>query len=266
MKTSKPFFSKKQTKETQKKDISHSKKAFKKFGKAVQAGWTKIYRIVWLVVGILVMFLVGVAFFAPIVKTTKKLDYFDYVSELRSNILLASNENYSLRVFAVEKEYPYAADGVRRETSNRAEIYLTAQSGDKVCSIEFVFDKKSYGGEMSYDNVKSEYFYSLSLDLSKVETLDFTINYGGEKFVLNAVTVKKENTLSPRDVLTKLQENEKTTFDTLTNENGFIGEIYLRLISEDEPYYYIGLIGKDGKIRAYLLTADTGKVLAKRES
>ncbi len=212
------------------------------------------------------MFLVGAAFFAPLVKSAQKLDYFDYVSELRSNILLASNESYSLRAFAVEKEYPYAADGIRRETTNRAEIYLTAPSGDKVCCIEFVFDGKRYGGEMSYDNVKAEYFYSLSLDFSNATKLDFSIDYGGEKTVLNAVTVKKANTLSPRDVLAKLQENEKATFDALTGENGFVGEIYLRLISEDEPYYYIGLIGKDGKIHAYLLTADTGKVLAKRET
>ena len=212
------------------------------------------------------MLLVSAAFFAPLVKSARKLDYFDYVSELRSNILLASNEQYSLRAFAVEKEYPYAADGVRRETSKRAEIYLAAPSGDKVCFIEFVFDGKSYGGEMSYDNVKSEYFYSLSLDLSTAKSIDFTIDYGSEKTLLNATTVKKENTLSPRDVLKKLQENEKTTFDSLTTENGFVGEIYLRLISEDEPYYYIGLISKDGKIHAYLLTADTGKVLAKRES
>ena len=64
----------------------------------------------------------------------------------------------------------------------------------------------------------------------------------------------------------KLQENEKETFQSLTENNAFVGEIYLRLICEDEPYYYIGLITKDGKNRAYLLTADTGKVLAKRES
>ena len=74
---------------------------------------------------------------------------------------------------------------------------------------------------------------------------------------------KEDNLL---ELYKKLCENEAATFDTLTDKNGFVGEIYLRLICEDSPYYYIGLIEKNGKIRAYLLDAESGKVLAKRES
>ena len=33
----------------------------------------------------------------------KEIDYFDYVSELRSNIFLAETDGFSLRVYAVEK-------------------------------------------------------------------------------------------------------------------------------------------------------------------
>ena len=119
---------------------------------------------------------------------------------------------------------------------------------------------------MSYDNVKSEYFYSVSADLTNAESLHFYIDYGGEKLTLTALTVKKANTLTPRALLTALEENERETFNLLTNDNLFAGEIYLRLICEDEPYYYVGLITKDGKTRSFLLTADTGKVLAKREN
>ncbi|MBO7297662.1 MAG: hypothetical protein J6U60_01290, partial [Clostridia bacterium] len=51
-----------------------------------------------------------------------EVDYFSYVSELRSNILLASDEDFSLRVYAVEKEYPYSTDGIKRECTNRTEV------------------------------------------------------------------------------------------------------------------------------------------------
>ena len=90
----------------------------------------------------------------------KEVDYFSYVSELRSNILLASDEDFSLRAYAVEKEYPYSTDGVKRDCTKRAEVYLIAPSGDKNCNISFSVDEKEYGGEMSFDNVKTEYYFS----------------------------------------------------------------------------------------------------------
>lgn len=242
------------------------KKAAASIKSGVTSGLTKVSRWIWFGVGLALLLVVGVSFFAPLVKNAGKVDYFDYVSELRSNILVAENGDFSLRAFAVEKEYPYKADGVRREMTQRAEVYLVAPSGDKVCSVTFSLDGKKYGGEMSYDNVKAEYFFSVSADLSDFSTLDFSIEYGENQTVLTGKTVKKSDTLSARDALEKLRENEAATFDTLTDQNGFVGEIYLRLICEDTPYYYIGLIEKNGKIRAYLLAADSGKVLAKRES
>ena len=240
-------------KSAQKKSIFHENNAI-------------VIRIAWFTIGVIVLFAVAVAFFAPLVSAAKKLDYFDYVSELRSNVLTAETDNFSLRAFAVEKEYPYAPDGVKREMTKRAEIYFTAPSGNELSSIKFQVDGENYGGEMSYDNVKEEYFFSVSADITNANAVDFSVEYGKQHLTFHAVTVKKQTTLSPKNALEKLKENETELFSTLTDEHGFIGEIYLRLISEGEPYYYVGLITKDGKVRAFLLAADTGKVLAKRET
>ncbi len=232
----------------------------------MKSGATRISRFLWFGVGLLALLIIGFSFFAPLIKNANRLDYFDYVSELRSNILLAENDRFSLRAFAVEKEYPYASDGVRREMTKRAEIYLIAPSGEKACVVDFTVNGQKYGGEMSYDNVKEEYFFSVSVDLSDCQSADFTVKYGDETALLKAKTIKRSDTLSPRAALEKLKENETGTFEALTADNAFVGEIYLRLICDESPYYYIGLIEKNGKIRAYLLAADSGKVLAKRET
>ena len=78
---------------------------------------------------------------------SKKIDYFDYVSELRSNVLVASKNNLSLAVYATEKETPYAADGIKRETTPRAEIYLTAPTGVESYDISFTYEGKEYTPE-----------------------------------------------------------------------------------------------------------------------
>ena len=196
----------------------------------------------------------------------KEIDYFGYVSELRSNMFLASNDEFSLRIYSVQKESPYSADGVPREINVRTEIWLVAPSGEKECNLSFTIDDKPYGGEMSYDNVKAEYYLSCPLDTVALSTIECTISYGGKEWVLTATSVLSSDTLSPETVLKNLTIAESELFASMTDKYGFAGEIYLRLIYEDSPYYYVGVIDRSGKTNAFLINATSGKILAKRES
>ena len=202
----------------------------------------------------------------PLSSCQKQIDYFDYVSELRQNIFLAEADGFSLRIYDVVKETPYLADGIPKETSSRVETYLVAPEGSETCHLTFSLNGKTHGGEMSFDNVKTEYYYTCSLSLSGVNTLECQIQHGETTLTLTARSVKTEQTLSPKACLKKLQETEGELFSSLTDKYGFSGEIYLRLLYEDAPYYYVGIIERTGKIHAFLLNAKTGKVLAKRES
>ncbi len=196
----------------------------------------------------------------------KKIDYFQYVSELRNNIFLAQTENISLRIYSVAKETPYMADGIPKEVSTRTEVYLITPSGDKTCNLSFTVNGKNYGGEMSYDNVKAEYYYSCTLDSSEFTEITCEIEYGESSMQLNALSVLKNNTLSPKEILNTVLLAETNLFESLTDKYGFAGEIYLRLIYEDAPYYYLGVIERNGKVNAFLVNAQTGKILARRQS
>ncbi|MBQ7369332.1 MAG: hypothetical protein IJW60_06480 [Clostridia bacterium] len=215
---------------------------------------------------VLCAFLAALFFALLLCACQKKTDYFNYVSELRSNILLDGNASFSLRVYATVKESPYSADGVPRECNERAEFWLVAPSGDKECSLSFDVNGKTYGGEMSYDSVKAEYYYAYPLDISAHTQLSCTVVYDGQIQEFNAKTVLSESTLSPENALKCLVAAQAELFTTMTDKYGFAGEIYLRLLYEDSPYYYIGVIDRNGKTNAFLLNATSGKLLAKRES
>lgn len=212
---------------------------------------------------ILLVALFFVGFFFPACKD--KIDYFSYVSELRSNIFYAQAEECVLTAYAVEKEYPYQADGIKRETSKRIEIHLLAPSGDKSYEISFSVNGTAYGGEMSYDNVRAEYYYSCSLDVSTLTQIDFTLVCEEETIALCAKSVLTEDTLSPQEIIKKLRETEEELFTNLTDKYGFAGEIYLRLLYEDFPYYYVGIIDRNGHATAFLINGESGKILARRE-
>ena len=197
---------------------------------------------------------------------SKTIDYFNYVSELRSNILVGKTETFSLRIYAVSKESPYATDGIPRECFSRLEAYLVAPEGNKTTNITLQIDERSYGGEMSYDMVKGEYFYSCSADVSAQKSIQCLIKYGEEEQALMTSSVLTENTIKPQDALKKLQNEKTEFFSSLTDRYGFAGEIYLRLICEGSPYYYIGIIDRKGNCNAFLMNAETGKILAQRQT
>lgn len=196
----------------------------------------------------------------------RSIDYFSYVSELRANLLLAQDEQFSVRVYSLYKEQPYIADGIKQECVERTEIRLIAPSGEQTCQISFTFDGKEYGGEMSFDNVKCEYFYACPLNIGECETLALQICYGETQTTLNAQSVLSKDALRAKDALNKLIEAEKELFESMTDRYGFAGEIYLRLLYEDAPYYYIGVMDRNGGTHAFLMNALTGKILARRQS
>ena len=196
----------------------------------------------------------------------KEIRYFDYVSELRSNVFLASNDEFSLRIYSVQKESPYSADGVPREIHVRTEIWLVAPSGEQECNVSFTVDNTPYGGDMSYDNVKAEYYLSCNLDTAALSAIECNIAYGEKEYTLTAKSVLSKETLSPKTLLKNLALSEHELFASMTDKYGFAGEIYLRLIYEDSPYYYVGVIDRNGKTNAFLINATSGKVLAKREA
>lgn len=214
----------------------------------------------------LLFVLLAFVFTFPLFACAKGVDYTEYVSELRSNIFLAETDGFSLRIYSVKKESPYHSDGIAQPCNERTEIYLVAPQGDKTCQISFTANGKNHGGEMSFDNVKAEYYYYCPLDTSALTDISVQIHYGETQVDLTAKSVLNKDTLPPFDVLSILLNSEKELFDSLTDKYGFAGEIYIRLIYEESPYYYVGVIERNGKITAFLINATSGKILAKRKS
>jgi hypothetical protein len=210
---------------------------------------------------------VGLGFCLPLVACkNKSVNLMDSVSELRDNLLLAQNDELSLRVYSVTREVPYLADGIRRELSQFSEFRIVAPAAYNRIDLAFEIGGKHYGGDTSYDNVKSEYFYSCNVDLSGVQSLPITLIYQGNKQTLTALSVKTERTISPQQALNAVYHADKDFIDEKVDKYGFIGEIHVRLIYEENAYYYVGFIEKNGRTTAYLLNAENEKILAKRES
>lgn len=195
---------------------------------------------------------------------TQKTDYFSYVTELRDNIFIGENERFIVRAYSLTRESPYVADGIPCEKQTRTEVYILAKGIDENMNVSFQINDNVYGGEASYDNVKGEYFLACPVSTATLRCIEFSICFANEEIRISANSVCPPETLDAKAVLNVVMEEDAELFTSLTDKYGFAGEIYMRLLYEDAPFYYVGVINRKGDVTAFLINAITGRVLAKR--
>lgn len=196
----------------------------------------------------------------------KPIDYFSYVSELRNNVFLYEDDVLSLRVYSITRESPYLSDGIVGEQTTRTEIRLLAPQSEHAYHVFFNVNGEEYGGEASFDNVKTEHYYACPIDVSTQTQLQIRITCGETTYTCTVKSVLGSDTLTPKQLLQTLIAAETQLFQDMTDKFGFAGEIYMRLLFEDTPYYYVGVTDRNGKTTAFLMNATTGKILAKRQT
>lgn len=198
----------------------------------------------------------------------QKEDYTALVSEYRSDIYYAEQDGCTIWAGFSEREYPYAADGVVSDKTKIFEIRATMPDNTKTYLISFECGSKKYGGEMSFDSVRQQYIYSESISRPDEEEITFSISEenADTATTIAAKNMKIEGTLSLSSLLNKIMQSQKETIKNYFGDP-FNGEINVRLISEnDNCYFYVGLIDRNGRCLSFLADAASGEVLAQRES
>lgn len=188
--------------------------------------------------------------------------YADYYSEVRGDIYIAEEDDLLVKIYATLRESPYLSDGYARHMQQRTEVQLFGASGETVhISLQLCGEKVE--GEMSFDDVKQGYFLHLPNDSFSLENIPISVQREGGSIEMTAKRVEK--TLGYNEAFSNLYCVEKEKISSLKKNNYFEGEIRIRLIYESAPYYYIGIIPQEGEEISYLLDANSGKIIAKRQ-
>ena len=194
----------------------------------------------------------------------KTIDLCDYVSEYRSNVLWYEEEGLTVKAHDVAKEYPYLADGYKGEMTRRAELFITAPTGTESCHVHFNAGGIEHTGEASFDSVKKQFYYSCAADLSQTQTLSVTLRLDDTEKKIDLTSIKTDGLLNLKQLIDSLFEKEDELLKTLVDKNEFVGELYVRLLYEEDCYFYVGVVDRQGKITAFLMDGETGEILAKR--
>lgn len=192
----------------------------------------------------------------------------DYVSEYRSDIYIGTQGEYSVFASYTEREYPYNADGNVGEMSRVFEVALTAPDNTRTYSVRYTVGGTEYTSELSFDSVQMIHSCSQSIAPPSETAIEFTVicaDSEDEPIVISAASVKSEGMLSLHDLLQKVQATESERFAALTSSSTFCGELYVRLLYDNERcFFYVGLIDRSGKTYSMLADASTGEIIATR--
>ena len=199
----------------------------------------------------------------PLLAACKKSpDYFSYVSELRSDLFIASEEEFSLTVACISREYPYINDGIKAPLSDVVEITL---EGDADEYSVYLMGKENIGGEMSFRNTRGDFYYSQGVKAFPQGSVTLRVEWEDNSREIVATSVKTEHTLSPKEALERALDTEKTALERMSADGGFRGEFYVRLLRRDKNYYYVGIVDTNGSMISLLLDSESGEVLARHE-
>lgn len=190
------------------------------------------------------------------------VNYWDYVSENRNNIYLYESDELTLKIYCVEKETPFLIDGIKGNVNQTVEIYATFPTVPDSVSVNV----ENYSGEMNYHSVGQYYYVSFTSPDFNKSLLQVNLTYSKKTQTVNAACVKYDGVISSKKALNCAVDYDKKTFNGLTENNLFKGEIHVRLLYDEKCFYYVGVCDSDGNVTAYLIDGENGTVIATKNT
>ncbi len=194
------------------------------------------------------------------------------VSELRKDVFLANlesdnKENLTLKGACGFIEKPYALDGKTGETIGFLKFNLSGDVSENVSySLAFTHDDFNYKKEFTFSPTSNAFTAFFEIDNFSLKEFNVNLFIGAKSYPVALKSIVPNDILSYDKALEKLKENQPSLIAQKTDENGnFNAEIFMRVLVKNEyPYWYIG-ISHEKAIKAMLMDAKTGKILAVRD-
>lgn len=187
-----------------------------------------------------------------------------YVSEFRPKIYYTGEKDYTLYAYFSVREYPYETDGICAKTEELAEIVLYAADNTQEYEIYFEINGKTYGGDISYNAVEKNYYFSCSCPVPSTEEISFRLSSTNGEITLKAKDLTASSKLSLLDITKIIQREFNDFIKENTDRFGFHGEVCIRTVFDEKISYFIGVYTRKNECVFLLIDGVTGEVLIKK--
>lgn len=183
------------------------------------------------------------------------------VVEVRTNIYTSTCDNYSLK-----GAYGYKLNEDNDKIYTLSIKLLDKETDNTTYSLSLLYKGQNYQQNFTLDPVKHALTVNFEIDDFTESTFEATLisSSVAEKVTFNSIIPPK--TITYQTALDCLYTDQSTLIENRLYNGEFTSKIVMRIIvKDDKPYWYVGIIDKDGSLKALLLDGFTGKTLAIRE-
>ncbi len=190
------------------------------------------------------------------------------LSELRLNLYEGESENYSLRAHYGFCEIPYINDGTVGEKVYKLTFKLSCKTTeDADYSVSFTFNETPYKSSFKADPISGSLIATVETETFNLNEFKVYICAASSSETVTLKSTVSENAIDYKTALDRLNESQSAMLDGYLDDNGNLTlEIRQRIITKNQiNYWYIGLVDADGNLKALLMDAADGKILAIRD-
>ena len=180
--------------------------------------------------------------------------YESRITDLRTDVFIAESDDFTLTAYIGRRETPFSADGMVGNVQNVMLIKLQTNV-PTARRVEINCDGKQYVADFTTHPVSNHLTAILDFPKTQADTLSAKVYFGD-----NAVDVTLQN-VTPKDAISyrKALSIAVKSFSDAQN-----GEFHVRLIQENQHFYWFCAIARENGSEAVLLSATDGKIIAKK--
>lgn len=191
-----------------------------------------------------------------------------YLSEIRHSVYEYRSDDYTVTVYAEQKESPYLNDGFVGEMKTyltvKIEDYKSSLSDASVC---LSYDGETVLGKFEYSPLNGKFITEIEVDkLPSSSTISAVVKNNGEEKAFDIPKFTADGALSYSNALDKVAYAEQKVISNMLDGNGSSIEARVRILTEGESvFYYVSITDVTKKTIAFLVDGSSGEILARRE-
>lgn len=202
----------------------------------------------------------------------KTADYIgDHIIEVRNNIYMGQDDTMYATFCSGEREEPYDLDGVVNEKVPFGIITLSRHDNCKLSNDEYMFTIIINGESSSGTLTKSPYDNTYSADIEKAvddnAEISLEVDINGKVFSQTLYNESKDFAINQSKAIEIAASELSSALEDMQTSDRKTAEAMIKILKDysgetNRYFWYVGLIGADGKTAGVLIDAQTGEVVS----
>lgn len=195
------------------------------------------------------------------------------LSEVRYNIFLAKNDEFTVTFMSGKREIDYEINGYNTKLIDFGILTLIVndkkiKKQDIICTLKI--NNKMYNVDFEQNPYDMSFVSDIKQIVSNFDKLNANLTINKKIYKMELENINSNWNITWEEALKIAISSNKKNISKLIDGKEFCGEAYVKILYDDEIsndfYYYVNFVNRNGNNYAVMIEINSGEILAKREN